>query len=49
MFIFISVWVIEYHLKNPRQKPGQRSPYTLVTVLVDKIDFTGLRPKVSFE
>ena len=29
------------HVLNPRQKPGTASPFSIVTALVDKIDFSG--------
>lgn len=44
VFIFL-VMVAEKHIKNPKSE-GKPFPYTLVTLLVDKIDFTGELPKV---
>ena len=29
------------HVLNPRQKVGMGSPFSIVTALVDQIDFTG--------
>ena len=29
------------HVLNPRQKAGMGSPFSIVTALVDQIDFTG--------
>lgn len=40
------VMVAEKHIKNPKSE-GKPFPYTLVTVLVDKIDFSDELPKVS--
>lgn len=38
--------VAEKHIVNPKSE-GKPFPYTLVTVLVDKIDFGDYHPKVS--
>ncbi|XP_067013889.2 acyl-coenzyme A thioesterase 9, mitochondrial isoform X1 [Anabrus simplex] len=40
-----AVWVAHQHIVNPNQVPGEPTPYVLVTVLVDQIDFTDLVPK----
>ncbi|KAF4522117.1 hypothetical protein B566_EDAN012743 [Ephemera danica] len=40
-----AVWLAHRHIKNPRQKEGMPTPYVLVTVLVDQIDFTEMIPK----
>ncbi|XP_050699607.1 acyl-coenzyme A thioesterase 9, mitochondrial-like isoform X1 [Eriocheir sinensis] len=34
-----AVWLCYKHLKNPRQTPDLPSPYSVVTALVDRIDF----------
>lgn len=46
-FIY-AVVVAQKFLLNPRVKPGMHSPYTIVTALVDRIEFTGYTPKVIF-
>lgn len=43
----ILVHVAQQHILNPKLPAGKPSPYTLVTALVDKIDFTDFTPKVS--
>lgn len=40
-----AVYVGHQHIQNPKQIPGEPSPYVLVTVLVDQIDFTDIVPK----
>ncbi|XP_074025270.1 acyl-coenzyme A thioesterase 9, mitochondrial isoform X3 [Leptinotarsa decemlineata] len=40
-----AVMVAHKHIVNPKQPPNEVSPYTLVTALVDKIDFTDFTPK----
>lgn len=40
----ISVWVVHKHLLLPNLPEGVALPYTFVTALVDKIDFTDLVP-----
>lgn len=40
-----AVWVVHNHVFVPDLKPGVALPYTFVTILVDKIDFTDLEPK----
>ncbi|XP_063224374.1 acyl-coenzyme A thioesterase 9, mitochondrial-like [Bacillus rossius redtenbacheri] len=40
-----AVWVAHKHLHDPRSKPGDVTPYVIVTVLVDQIDFTDHVPK----
>lgn len=42
-----AVMVAQNHIKNPKVPPGGVSPYTLVTVLVDSIEFTSYVVKVS--
>ena len=37
--IFFAVWICYNHIENPLQKPGDPSPYFVVTALVDRIDF----------
>lgn len=39
-----AVWVVHKHLLLPKLPEGVALPYTFVTVLVDKIDFTDLVP-----
>nr|XP_053642235.1 acyl-coenzyme A thioesterase 9, mitochondrial-like isoform X2 [Cherax quadricarinatus]XP_053642236.1 acyl-coenzyme A thioesterase 9, mitochondrial-like isoform X2 [Cherax quadricarinatus] len=34
-----AVWLCYKHLKNPRQREDMPSPYSIVTALVDRIDF----------
>lgn len=43
----ISVWVMHQHVKMPNLDPNIPLPYTFVTILVDKISFTDLVPKVT--
>lgn len=40
-----AVWIVHNHIKMPDLKEGAHLPYTFVTILVDKIDFTDLEPK----
>ncbi|KAF2895765.1 hypothetical protein ILUMI_10411 [Ignelater luminosus] len=40
-----AVHVAQQHILNPKLPAGKSSPYTLVTALVDKIDFTDFIPK----
>ncbi|KAK5645924.1 hypothetical protein RI129_004388 [Pyrocoelia pectoralis] len=40
-----AVYIAQKHILNPKQPEGKHSPYTLVTALVDKIDFTDYLPK----
>ncbi|XP_065350566.1 acyl-coenzyme A thioesterase 9, mitochondrial-like [Cloeon dipterum] len=40
-----AVWVAHRHILNPRQKEGMPTPYVLVTVLVDQINFEDIIPK----
>ncbi|KAF5304479.1 hypothetical protein FQA39_LY09675 [Lamprigera yunnana] len=40
-----AVHVAQKHILNPKLPQGQHSPYSLVTALVDKIDFTDYLPK----
>lgn len=42
-----AVMVAQNHIKNPKIPEGEVSPYTLVTALVDRIDFTDYVVKVS--
>ena len=35
------MFLVFKHVLNPRQKPGSASPFSIVTALVDKIDFKG--------
>ncbi|XP_012252071.2 acyl-coenzyme A thioesterase 9, mitochondrial-like isoform X2 [Athalia rosae] len=42
-----AAWVACKHLLNPKMKEGDILPYTLVTALVDKIDFTDYVPKAA--
>lgn len=41
------VWVMHQHVKMPNLDPNIPLPYTFVTILVDKISFTDLVPKVN--
>lgn len=45
LYVIFSVMVAEKHILNPKSE-GKPFPYTLVTVLVDKIDFSEYLPKV---
>lgn len=40
-----AVWVVHQHVLLPNLTPGTPLPYTFVTILVDKIDFTELVAK----
>ncbi|XP_046988504.1 acyl-coenzyme A thioesterase 9, mitochondrial-like [Schistocerca americana] len=40
-----AAWVAHKHILNPRKPAGQPTPYVIVTVLVDQIDFTDITPK----
>nr|CAD7588601.1 unnamed protein product [Timema genevievae] len=40
-----AVWVAHQHISNPKMKPGDVTPYVIVTVLVDQISFTDLVAK----
>lgn len=40
-----AVWVVHQHLHVPNRREDVPLPYTIVTVLVDKISFTDLQPK----
>lgn len=40
-----AVWIIHQHMQIPNLDPDTPLPYTFVTILVDKIDFTDLIPK----
>lgn len=42
-----AVWVVHQHVKIPNLDPSIPFPYTFVTLLVDKISFTDIIPKVS--
>lgn len=42
----VLVYVSHLHIFNPNVPQGEATPYTIVTVLVDKIDFTNFLPKV---
>jgi acyl-coenzyme A thioesterase 9 len=39
-----AVWVVHNHIKMPKLEAGIPLPYTFVTILVDKVDFTDLVP-----
>lgn len=41
-----AVWVVHQHVKLPNLDPTIPLPYTFVTLLVDKISFTDIIPKV---
>lgn len=41
-----AVWVLQQHVKVPSLDPSIPLPYTFVTLLVDKISFTDIVPKV---
>jgi acyl-coenzyme A thioesterase 9 len=40
-----AVWIVHNHIKLPDLPESVHLPYTFVTILVDKIDFTDLEPK----
>ena len=40
-----AVWNVHQHLKIPNLDTNIHLPYTFVTILVDKIDFTDFQPK----
>jgi acyl-coenzyme A thioesterase 9 len=40
-----AVWIVHNHINLPDLPEGAHLPYTFVTILVDKIDFTDLEPK----
>ncbi|CAO1440679.1 unnamed protein product [Diamesa serratosioi] len=40
-----AVWVVHQHIMIPDLNPDIPLPYTFVTILVDKIDFTDMLPK----
>ncbi|KAK7864861.1 hypothetical protein R5R35_012497 [Gryllus longicercus] len=40
-----AVWVAAKHISNPLQPAGVPTPYVLVTVLVDQVNFTDLVPQ----
>ncbi|CAG2053558.1 unnamed protein product [Timema podura] len=42
-----AVWVAHQHISNPKMKPGDVTPYVIVTVLVDQISFTDLVAKID--
>lgn len=42
-----AVWVVHQHMLIPNLDPATPFPYTFVTLLVDKISFTDVVPKVS--
>nr|CAD7432029.1 unnamed protein product [Timema monikensis] len=42
-----AVWVAHQHISNPKMKPGDVTPYVIVTVLVDQISFTDLVAKLK--
>lgn len=42
-----AVWVVHQHVLVPELKPGTPLPYTFVTILVDKIDFTDIDAKTD--
>lgn len=44
-----AVWVVQQHVHIPNLDPSTPLPYTFVTLLVDKISFTDVTPKVSDE
>ncbi|XP_069687644.1 acyl-coenzyme A thioesterase 9, mitochondrial-like isoform X2 [Periplaneta americana] len=41
-----AVWVAHRHISNPKRKPDDDTPYVIVTVLVDQIDFVPLSSQV---
>lgn len=41
-----AVWVVHQHIQIPNLDPSIPLPYTFVTLLVDKISFTDIIPKV---
>lgn len=45
--MLIAVNVAQNHIKNPKVPEDEASPYILVTVLVDRVDFTDYVVKVS--
>lgn len=42
-----AVWVVHQHVKIPNLDPNVPLPYTFVTLLVDRISFTDIVPKVT--
>lgn len=46
---FFTAWVAHNHIYNPKLPADTPTPYVIVTVLVDQIDFTDVIPKVSFD
>lgn len=42
-----AVWVVHQHVKIPNLDPNIPLPYTFVTLLVDRISFTDIVPKVT--
>lgn len=42
-----AVWVVHQHVKIPNLNPNIPLPYTFVTLLVDRISFTDIVPKVT--
>lgn len=42
-----AVWVVHQHVKIPNIDPTIPLPYTFVTLLVDRISFTDIVPKVN--
>lgn len=42
-----AVWVVQQHVKIPNLDPSIPMPYTFVTLLVDRISFTDIIPKVK--
>lgn len=41
------MWCALKYLHNPKQPIGEPTPYVIVTVLVDEVQFTQVTPKVS--
>lgn len=44
-----AVWVCHQHLHIPSLKEGIHLPYTFVTIMLDKIDFTEFSPKSALD
>lgn len=42
-----AVWVVHQHVNIPNLDPTIPLPYTFVTLLVDRISFTDIVPKVT--
>lgn len=48
IYICVSAWSAIKYIDNPKQQPGNPTPYVIVTVLVDQISFTDFIAKVIY-